>query len=102
MKKTIYGLVQSVKQFFVKPVEALKSYGLKGNQVTPCLWIKNKSSGIVLVSIYVDGYLAIVATEAINEVIESLKAHGFGLKVENGFTDNLRCKTVQENEKGRD
>ena len=38
--------------------------------------------------------------EAEDEVIEALKGHRYGLKVENGLTDYLSCKIVQENEKG--
>ena len=54
LKKTICGLVKSAIQFYVKLVESLKSCGFKESQIDPCLWIKNTSSGIILMAIYVD------------------------------------------------
>ena len=53
-------------------------------------------------SVNVDDWLAIGTDEAEvgDEVIEALKGHRFGLKVENGLTDHLSCKIVQKNEKG--
>ena len=76
LKKIICGLVKSAIHFYVKLVEALKSCGFKESQVDPCLWTKNTSSGIVLMTIYVDDCLTIETDEAINEVIESLKDTG--------------------------
>jgi hypothetical protein len=40
LKKTIYGLVQSARQLYVKVVKALKSCGFTGSLVDPCLWVK--------------------------------------------------------------
>jgi hypothetical protein len=37
LKKTIYGLVQSLRQFYIKLVETLKSFAFKGSEVDPCL-----------------------------------------------------------------
>ena len=78
LKKTIYGLVQSSRHFYMKLVEALESCGFKASQIDGFLWIKTTSSGIALMAIYVDNWLTIGTDEAINEVIESLKDHGFG------------------------
>ena len=46
-------------------------------------------------AIYVDDCLTIEPEKAIDEVIESLVAYGFGLEVENKLTDYLSCKIVQ-------
>ena len=43
-------------------------------------------------AIYVDDCLTIGTDAAIDEVIESMKNYGFGLKVENDLTDYLSCK----------
>jgi hypothetical protein len=40
LKKTIYGLVQSARQFYVKLVKALKSCEFIGSLVDPYLWVK--------------------------------------------------------------
>jgi hypothetical protein len=54
LSKTIYSLVQSASQFYIKLVEALKSCGFKGSEVDPCLWTKHCSIGMVMIAIYVD------------------------------------------------
>jgi Reverse transcriptase (RNA-dependent DNA polymerase) len=81
LKETIYGLVQSARKFYVKLVEALKGSGFESSPVDPCLWIKNSSSGIVMMGMYVDNCLAIGSDTAIDEVIKLIKDDGFGLKV---------------------
>ena len=49
-------------------------------------------------AIYVDDCLTIGTDEAINEVIDSLKGHEFGLKVENALINYLSIKIMQEDE----
>jgi hypothetical protein len=41
LNKTIYGLVQNARQFYIKLVKTLKSCGFKGIEVNPCLWKKH-------------------------------------------------------------
>ena len=101
LKKTIYELVQSARQFYVKLVEALKGCGFEGSPVDPCLWTRNSSSGIVMMAIYVDDCLTIGTDTAIDEVIESMKNYGFWLKVENDLTDYLSFKIVQDIDQGK-
>jgi hypothetical protein len=51
LKKTIYGLVQSEREFDKKLVSALKECNFQGNSVDPCLWTKYSNNGIVLLGI---------------------------------------------------
>jgi hypothetical protein len=81
LKKTICGLVQSARQFYVKLIILLKSCGFTGNLADPCLWVKKSSSGIFMMAIYVDGILTIGSDEGIKEVIKDLKKQDFGLKI---------------------
>jgi hypothetical protein len=39
LKRTIYGLVQSAREFYNKLVLCLKGGGFMGSPVDPCLWI---------------------------------------------------------------
>jgi Reverse transcriptase (RNA-dependent DNA polymerase) len=73
LNKTIYGLVQSAREFYNKLVSALKECGFIGSSVDPCLWIKNSNQGIVLIAIYVDDFLMIGKDSDINDIIEKLK-----------------------------
>jgi hypothetical protein len=51
--------------------------------------------------IYVNDCLTIETYESIEEVIDTLKGHNFGLKVEENLTEYLSCKVVQERDKGK-
>jgi hypothetical protein len=51
LKETVYGFVQSTRQFYVNLVEALKGCGFEGSPVDSYLWMKNSSHGIVLMAI---------------------------------------------------
>jgi hypothetical protein len=83
-------------------VEALKSCGFKGSEVDSCLWTKHISLGLVMIAIYVDYCLIIGIDKAIEEVINALEGHNFGLKVEYNVTDSLSCKIFQERDKRND
>ena len=86
------GFIQSAREFNRKLVSALKECGFNGNSVDPCLWTKYSNHGIVLLGIYVDDCLVIGSNEGIDDVINGLKMHTFGLKVEDFLSDYLSCK----------
>jgi Reverse transcriptase (RNA-dependent DNA polymerase) len=98
LKKKIYGLVQSAREFNKKLGLALKECGFKENSVDPCLYTNFTKSGIVLVGIYVDDCMVIGCDEDIEKVIKGLKGYGFGLKVEELLTDYLSYKIMMNRE----
>jgi Reverse transcriptase (RNA-dependent DNA polymerase) len=99
LNKTIYGLVQSAREFYNKLVSALKDCGFKASSVDPCLWMKYSNHGIVLIAIYVDDCLMVRRESDINDVIEKMKNYDFGLKVEHNLTDYLSCRIFVNYEK---
>jgi Reverse transcriptase (RNA-dependent DNA polymerase) len=94
LNKTIYGLVQSAREFYNKLVSALKDCAFQGSLVDPCLWIKHFNQVIVIIAIYVDDCLIVGDDSKINEVIEELKGYNFGLKGEDHLTDYLSCQIM--------
>jgi hypothetical protein len=54
-----------------------------------------------MMAIYVDDCLTIGTDIAIDEVIESMKNYGYGLKVENDLTEYLSCKIIQDIDQGK-
>jgi hypothetical protein len=46
LKKKIYRLVQSARDFYKKLVLALKGCDFQGNSVNPCLWTKYMMSSM--------------------------------------------------------
>jgi hypothetical protein len=99
LQKTIYGLVQSARQFFKKLIQVLKSVGFKGGSADPCLMTKRCNKGIVFIACYVDDCLCCGHEEAINESIEQIKNSGFTLKVEDEMTDYLSCNILYSKDK---
>jgi hypothetical protein len=54
-----------------------------------------------MIAMYVDDYLIIATEEAIEEVINVLKGHNFGLKVEYILTEKVSHKTIKQRDKGK-
>jgi Reverse transcriptase (RNA-dependent DNA polymerase) len=73
LKKTIYGLVQSAREFYKKLIWVLKSIGFKANKSDPCLLSKWQEDDVMLVGIYVDDCLVIGTEERIAMLIDDLK-----------------------------
>jgi len=94
LMKTIYGLVQSARQFFKKLKVKLLKLGFEEGIVDPCLMVRKNKLGIVMIAIYVDDCLMIGKQEAIDDAIAGLEKSGFKLKIENELTDYLSCNII--------
>jgi hypothetical protein len=57
--KTIYGIIQSAREFHKKLISTLKLIGLKGNKSDPCLLSKWTQDSVIMIGIYVDDCLVI-------------------------------------------
>ena len=91
LKKTIYGLVQSAREFYKKLICELKDLGFSENKSDPCLLSKRDETGIMMIGIYVDDCLVLAEERKIKQLIINLKSKGFSLKVENNLKDYLSC-----------
>jgi len=95
LNKTIYGLVQSAREYFKKFVKVLKSpkIGFKGGYADPCLLTRySKGKGIVYIGVYIDDSYCVGNMEAIKEAITLIKESGFKLKVKYDMSDYLSCE----------
>jgi hypothetical protein len=96
LKKTIYGLVQSAREFCNELLSTLKSMGFTENKSDPCLltrWINGK---LIIIGICVYDCLVVGKEDHIQEVIQGLKASGFNLKVESSLKDYLSCRVIED------
>jgi hypothetical protein len=96
LKKTIYCLVQSAREFYNKLLSTLKSMGFTENKSDPCLltrWINGK---VIIIGIYVDDCLVVGKEDHIQDVIQGLKASGFNLKVESSLKDYLSYCVIED------
>jgi hypothetical protein len=99
LQKTIYGLVQSGRQYFKTFTSVLIELGFEGGQVDPCLMMKKNDKGIVYIAIYVDDCLMVGDKAAIEDAIAGLKSSGFKLKEDGSLQDYLSCEVTLSKEK---
>ena len=92
LQHSIYGLVQSARQYFKYFINKLRKIGFKGGYPDPCLMTRHDKNGIVFTSIWVDDSLLVGNTEAVDATIEDLRKEGFVLKVEGALDDYLSCE----------
>jgi Reverse transcriptase (RNA-dependent DNA polymerase) len=99
LNKSMYGLVQAARQFFIKFSNILKNIGFKQSTAEPCLFYKQMKDHIILMTIHVDDCYIIGKEESINEVIKDIEKEGLKLKVNNETKDYLSCEILFNNEK---
>ena len=93
LKQTIYGLVQSARQFWKKLTKVLKEkMGFEGGYPDPCLLTRKNEKGTVLIALYVDDCLCIGDKEALKDLEKEFKDAGFTVKIEDDLTDYLSCQ----------
>jgi hypothetical protein len=97
LTKSIYGLVQSAREFYKKLMYTLKLTGFKGNKSDLCLLSKWTQDGFIKIGIYVDDCLVIWQLVGIDLIVE-LKKSGFNFKFENNLTDYLSCQLILNTE----
>jgi len=95
LKRTIYGLVQSAREFYRKLVDTLKGLGFVENKSDPCLLSKWEDDEIILVGVYVDDCLVIGKQDQIEKLIVELNNGGFNLKITSSLTDYLSCRVIE-------
>ena len=91
LEQTIYGLVQSARQFWKKLRDVLKSIGFEGGDIDPCLLFKRTKDGLVLIGLYVDDLLIIGSEQDMDVVIKDIEKH-FKIKIEGDLKDYLSCE----------
>jgi Reverse transcriptase (RNA-dependent DNA polymerase) len=96
LSKTIYGLVQSAREFYKKLISVLKLIGCKENKFDSCLFSKWEQDELTLVGIYVGDCLVIGKVKEIEKLIVDLKNNGFNLKVEHNLNDYLSCFIIED------
>ena len=89
--KTIYGLVQSARQFFKLWTQILKGMGFEPSPADPCLFVKGKGEDIVIICLYVDDGYALGREATLLQFFADLKKH-LTIKVEKSMGDYLSCE----------
>jgi Reverse transcriptase (RNA-dependent DNA polymerase) len=100
LKKLLYGLVQSTRQFFKKLIEVLKSIGLQQSKAEPCFLMKQDDElGLVIIAVYVVDCYLIGDEAALLEMIQQIQTKGLKVKVENNLSVYLSCEIIFNKDK---
>ncbi|KAD3337122.1 hypothetical protein E3N88_32642 [Mikania micrantha] len=80
LKKSIYGLKQASRQWYLKFDEVMKKHGFLKNQVDQCTYLKMSGSNFTILVLYVDDIL--LASNSLDMLHESkrLLSHNFDMK----------------------
>ena len=92
LEKSIYGLVQSARQWWKKFVKILRQLNFDGGYADPCLFTRKDDKGIVFIALYVDDCLCIGTKAAIDDVIDKLQKFDLNLKIDRELKDYLSCE----------
>ena len=88
---TIYGLVQSARQFWKKLVNDLKNTGFKVVYPDPCLMWRENDFGMIFIALYVDDCLCIGDKDAIAILEKEFVNADFQVKPPGELNDYLGC-----------
>ena len=94
LEKSIYGLVQSARQWWKKFVKILREIGFEGGYADPCLFTKRDDYGTIFIALYVDDCLCIGDEIAIKNMIEKLRKRDLKLTVDEKLKDYLSCEIL--------
>ena len=92
LTKSIYGLVQSARQWWKKFVKILREIGFEGGHADPCLFTRKNDKGIIFIALYVDDCLCIGNEAAIKDMVHSLRNRDLKLTVDEKLRDYLSCE----------
>jgi hypothetical protein len=96
LNKSIYGLVQSARQWHVKFSEEIMKLGFKGNNVDPCVFTKFENEQFCILCIYVDDGIITGSEKMMHETVNDLNKV-FKVKLERSIRDFLGCEIICEN-----
>ena len=89
---SIYGLVQSARQYYLKFTEKLRKLGFKGGYTDPFLMTRKNENDICFISICVEDSLLVGYPNLIQQTIDELQKEGFDLKLDGSLDDYLSCE----------
>jgi hypothetical protein len=101
LQKTIYGLTQSARMFFMKLSKILKDIGFVQSKSDQCLFVRRNGLGIVLLIVYVDDCAASGSKAALKQMLEEIKKADLTFTVEENLRDYLSCEIVFNKDKSK-
>ncbi len=97
--KSMYGLVQAARQFFLKFTQILKKVGFTQSQAETCLFYKKMKLKVIVMIIHVDDCYVIGDVESIEDVVKDIEKEGLKIKVNYDTSDFLSFEIMFDKEK---
>jgi hypothetical protein len=80
LKKSIYGLKQASRQWYLKFDEVIKKFGFIENQVDNCIYVKIKGSMFIILVLYVDDILLACSDKNLLHETKGFLSSNFDMK----------------------
>jgi len=80
LKKSIYGLKQASKQWYLKFNDTITSYGFVENTVDRCIYMKVSGSMFIILVLYVDDILLATNNVAMLHDVKKFLSNNFEMK----------------------
>jgi Reverse transcriptase (RNA-dependent DNA polymerase)/gag-polypeptide of LTR copia-type len=100
LDKSLYGLVQSARQFYLKFKQVMIGLGYKPSESEPCLFSKQVNGSLILIVVYVDDCYAVGNDANLASFIKEIQTE-FKIKIQDTPTDYLSCEIRFDKENNR-
>jgi Reverse transcriptase (RNA-dependent DNA polymerase) len=94
LNKSMYGLVQAARQFYLKFKSILISVGFTQCNAEPCLFFKTVNGVMIMMAIHVYDCCVIGKIDTINQAVKDIESKGLKLKVEYNTKDYFNCEIL--------
>jgi len=94
LEKTIYGLVQSSRQYFLKFRNTLLRTGFQQCPSDPCLFKRQVNGQLLFINVYIDDNFCVGNMAGLKWIIEEVPKQGFKITVEWNTDVYLSCQII--------
>ncbi|GJT49772.1 retrovirus-related pol polyprotein from transposon TNT 1-94 [Tanacetum coccineum] len=95
LKRSIYGLKQASRQWYLKFHEVMSKFQFKKNAVDQCIYLKLSGSKFVILVLYVDDI--ILASNDLNMLYETKRSRGILGLSQRAYIDKILTKYSMQN-----
>ena len=99
--KTIYGLVQSARQFFKLWAGTMKKLGFNASAADPCLFTRGQGPTLLIICLHVDDGVVIGRESEILKFFAELRASNLNITTEKSMGDYLSCEVQMDKDMTR-
>uniref|UniRef100_A0A2N9GAP2 Reverse transcriptase Ty1/copia-type domain-containing protein n=1 Tax=Fagus sylvatica TaxID=28930 RepID=A0A2N9GAP2_FAGSY len=100
LKKSIYGLKQASRQWYLKFNDTVTSFGFKENTVDRCIYLKVSGSKFIFFILYVDDILLASSDLGILHEIKKFLSKNFEMKYMDEATYVIRIEIFRDRSRG--